>query len=304
MTAPPSWSSGDPELTARLGMPAQEGERVAFRNLLGVAQFAPAAPSGPPGAGMHVSPSAISQRFEVGPAQVIVEAAGGNVDQVAETARKRLHRRAYNVGATYPTQVAGYPGLGRVVQAKKKGQRPAGPPVVQSYAIVGPYALILSVNQADAAFATSLGQVALYPAAPPVISPIVRIPGADRYDVRERVIITRDWVKLTGHMSKGHIIQSSEQFAMEKLAELRGLMVNMAVDNWQPDVFLGGQPCVRDTFLHGGTSRSNSMVRSEFWWAGVVGGRGIQLFVTATKSIISLDEARPLRDVIVLLPPD
>jgi hypothetical protein len=317
MTAPPSWSSDDPEMTARLGVPpgqpemtarlgarARDGEPVAFRSLLGIAQFTQGAPYAAPGAGMHVNPSAISQQFTVGPASVTVETAGGTAEQVAEKVRKRLQRRAYTVGPTSPAQVGGYPGLWRVIQAKKRRRRPAGPPMAQMYTVVGPYSLMLTANQADAGFLATLGQVGLYPAAPPVITPVVRIPGADRYAVQEQVTITRDWVKLTGIVSRGQVTQSTDEFAMAKLAELRSRLVDMAVDNWQPDVFLDGRPCIRDTFLHGGAGRSSSMVRSEFWWAGVVGGRGIQLFVTATRSIISLDEARPLRDVVALLPPD
>ena len=330
MTAPPSWSSGDPGMTARLGTPAGDpgttarlgtpasdpgttarlgtpagdGRPVAFRNLLGIGQFAQAAPYGSPGAGMNVSGFNISQQFTVGPASVIVEAAGGTAEQVAEKARKRLQRMAYTIGPTTPAQVAGYPGLSRVIQAKKKRKRPAGQPMVQMYTVVGPCSLMLTASQAQAGFLATLGQIGLYPAAPPVITPVVRIQGADRYAVSEQVSISRDWAKLTAKVSPGQVTQSSDEFAMARLADMRSRLVDMAVDNWQPDVFLGGHPCVRDTFLHGGTGRSSSIVRSEYWWAGVVGGRGIQLFVTASRSIISLDEARPLRDIVALLPPD
>jgi hypothetical protein len=148
-----------------------------------------------------------------------------------------------------------------------------------------------------------IGNIALYPASPPVITPIVRIFGADANAVQEKVTITRNWVKLTALVSPGRVTQSTEEFAMASLADLRSKLPDLAVDNWQPDVFLGGQPCIRDTFLRGGVNRSDP-VRSEYWWAGVVNGRGIQLFVSSTRSIISLDEARPLRDVVVLLPPD
>jgi hypothetical protein len=299
MTAPPAWSSGEPEPTARPDMPAPDGERVAFCNLLGVAQFAPAAPAASPGAG----PSPLYQRFRVGQVLVIVAADGGSAEQVAETARKRLGS-PFKVGPTYPAQVAGYPGLGRVVQAKATRYKPAGPPEVQTYAVVGPYSLTLTADEVNAGSVSTVGQVSLYPAAPPVITPIVRIPAADRYDVEERVIIHRDSVKLTAIVSPGRVAKSSEEFAVTIVDGMRSRLPNIAVDNWQPDVFLGGQPCIQGRFLHVGAGLFDARVRSEFWWAGVVGGRGIQVFVSDTKSVVTLDEARPLRDVVVLLPPD
>jgi hypothetical protein len=252
---------------------------------------------------MHVDPSAISLHFTVGPVTVLVETATGTVEQRAESARKSLRRRGYDIGPVSHAGVAGYAGLARTVRAKKKGRRPAGPPVVQMYTIIGPYAVMVSVTQAQAGLAATLGQIGLYPAAPPVISPLVRIPAVDRYAVEEKITITRNWVKLTALVSPGAVTMSGDEFAMASLADLRSRIPDLEVDNWRPDVFLGGQPCIRDTFLRGGR-RSSDPVRSEFWWAGVVNGRGIQLFVSGTKSIIGLDEAQPLRDLVVLLPPD
>jgi hypothetical protein len=301
MTAPPSWSPGDQDASHRQGMPGPQGAGAGFRNLLGIVAFAPAAnPAGP--AGMHVDPATISMQFTVGPLAVNVEAARGDVRQRAAAAGKRLGRRRYTVGPVSPAEVAGYAGLSRVACAKKWRNRPAGQPLIQMYTIVGPYALTLTVPQTSAGFERTLGQISLYAAAPAVLTPIVRIPGADAHAVKEKVTITRNWAKLTALVSPGHVTQSTEDFAMTSLNTIRSKLQDLAADQWQPDVFLGGQPCVRDTFLRGGVNRD--AVRSEYWWAGVVNGRGIQLIVSATKSIISYEEARPLSDVVVLLPPD
>jgi hypothetical protein len=303
MTAPPSWSPGDQDAPSRHGQPDPQGADAQFRNLLGIAGFASASPARPPGVtGMHVDPAAVTMQFTVGPLTAMVETARGDVQQRAASAGKRLGRRRYTVGPVSPADVAGYAGLSRIVCAKKWRNRPAGQPLTQMYTIIGPYALTLTLPQASAGFERSLGQVNLFPAAPPVITPIVRISGASASAVKEKVTITRNWVKLTALVSAGHVSQSTDEFAMASLNALRSQLRDLAVDQWQADVFLGGYPCVRDTFLRGGMNRD--AVRSEYWWAGVVNGRGIQLIVSATKSIISFDEARPLSDVVVLLPPD
>jgi hypothetical protein len=288
-------------------MSVTQGGSVPFRSLLGIVPLTPAAfpgiaaPSGP--MGLHVHAFAISQRFTIGQVTVGVEAARGDLQQRAETAGKLLQRSGYTVGPASPALVAGYAGLARVISVKKRGRRPAGQPVLQKYTILGPYSLTLGVPLDAAAAESSLGQITLSPAAAPVMTPVVRIPGADTYGVEEKVKITWDRVRLSALVSPRHLTQSTDEFALASLASLRARLPGMAVDNWQPDAFLGRQPCVRDTFLHG-VSDNKSVVRSEYWWAGVVNGRGIQLFVTATRSIISLDEARPLIHAVVLLPPE
>jgi hypothetical protein len=307
MTAPPLWPPGGQDASYQPGSPGPQGAAAGFRNLLGIMGFAtaasPGSPVGPPRvSGMNVDPLAVTMQFTVGPLTAMVEIARGDVQQRAASAGKRLGRRHYMVGPVTPDNVAGYGGLSRIVCAKKWRNRPAGQPLVQMYAIVGPYALTLTLPQTSAGLERSLGQVNLFPPAPPVITPIVRISGASASAVKEKVTITRDWAKLTALVSAGTVNQSTDEFAMASLNTMRSQLRDLAVDQWQPDVFLGGQPCVRDTFLRGGMNRD--AVRSEYWWAGVVNGRGIQLFVSATKSIISFDEARPLSDVVVLLPPD
>jgi hypothetical protein len=305
MTAPPSWPPGD-QATSRQGMPAAQPGSVPFRSLLGIVPFAPygftgaSAPAGP--MGLHVDPLAISQRFSIGKVSLGVEAARGDLQQRAESAGKKLRRSGYTVGPASPASVAGYAGLARVVSVKPKGKRPAGQPILQKYAIIGPCSVTLSVPLDAAAAEGSLGQITLSPAVAPVMTPVVQIPGADTYGVEEKVKITWGPVTFSALVSPRQITQSTEEFALASLANLRARLPDMAVDNWQPDAFFGGQPCVRDTFLHG-VSNSRSVVRSEYWWAGVVNGRGIQLFAAATKSIISLDEARPLTNTVVLLPP-
>jgi hypothetical protein len=306
MTAPPSWPSGDPEATASRALPAGQEERAAFRNLLGVAPlitsgaFTAAGPVGAPG--LQVNPATISQHFTVGPVSLVVQPASGSPEQLAETARKRMRRRrrGYGFGPTNPAEVAGYPGVARVITTKKRRGQPASPPVIQMYAIVGPYGVMVTSPQGSRA--PAIGSVGLYPAAPPVISPIVRLPGIDPLSVEEKLTISRGSVKLTGIVSARPVTRSTDEFAMDVLAKLRSQIPDLAVDNWQPDVFLGGHACVRDTFLRGGLR--GAPLRSEFWWAGVIAGRGVQLLVSGTKSIIDLQEAMPLRDVVVLLPPD
>jgi hypothetical protein len=306
MTAPPSWPSGDPEATADRPTPVGPGEHAAFRNLLGVAPsvtsgaFTSAGPVGAPG--LRINPATTSQHFTIGPVSLVVQPTTGTPEQYAETARKRMRRRrrGYSFGPVYPAEVAGYPGVARVITTRKRRRLPASPPMTQMYAIVGPYGLIVTSPQDRPV--PAIGPVGLFPAAPPVISPIVRLPGTDPRSVEEKLTISQGSMKLTGIVSAGQVTSSTDEFAMGVLARLQSQIADLAVDQWQPDAFLGGHACVRDTFLRGGVGGTS--VRSEFWWAGVVGGRGVQVLVSGTKSIIDLREALPLRDVVVLLPPD
>jgi hypothetical protein len=279
----------------------------------------PPGPAGQPA--IPLDPATIALRFTVGPAEVTLGIAKVGVEKFAENVRRRLRRRqrsavgpryyawpgfGYSTGygnrykfePTYPAQVAGYPGLARVMTVKARRQAPQR--VIQMYAIVGPYAMTLTVPETQAAY--DPGPVTLYPPAPPVITPVVRMPAASADTVGEKLTMDRGTLRLTGIVTPGRITMSTQDFALSTLADLRSRTPDLAVDNWQPDVFFGGLPCVRNTFLRGGLS-GGSAVRSEFWWAGVVGGRGVQVFVSGTKSIIGLDDAR-LRDVLVVLPPD
>lgn len=305
MTAPPWQSSGDPRAAAQPGMRAGGGARAGFRNYLGVAQliqataFTAAGPVGAPG--LQVGPGSISQRFIVGPESLTVETGAGTPEQFADTVRKRLRKtnRGYKFGPVSPAQVAGYQGVARALTGRKRRGKPAPPPATQMYTVVGPYAVTVTLTGPAQ---PALGSLGLYPAAPPVITPVVRLPDADPLSVEERLTISRGSIKLTAILSSGNVTGSADAYATGVLRTLQSQLADLAVDNSQPDVFLGGQPCVRAGFLRGGLR--GQQIRSEFWWAGVVGGRGIQLLVSGTKSIISLQEALPLRDVVVLLPPD
>ncbi|MGH3159399.1 MAG: hypothetical protein ACRDNF_22885 [Streptosporangiaceae bacterium] len=81
----------------------------------------------------------------------------------------------------------------------------------------------------------------------------------------------------------------------------RGATAEISVNEGEPDMFLANQYCIRHTFVTGGV-KAGSAVRSEYWWAGVVAGYGVQIFVVGTKSIIDLDQARGLKDAVVLSP--
>jgi hypothetical protein len=183
-SSPTSWSQDGPPAAAP-GLPRQAGPALEFRNLLGIAL--PPGPVGQPA--IPVDPATIALRFTVGPVEVSLEIAKHGGEQFAENARRQLRRRQrsavgsryppwldfgygtrYKFGPTHPAQVAGYPGLARVitVKARRRERR-----LIQMYAIVGPYAMTLRVPEAQAAH--ELGPVTLYPAKPPVITPVVRM---------------------------------------------------------------------------------------------------------------------------------
>lgn len=307
------------EVTAP-GLRAETSPGVPFRNLLGVAESVPFTPApGQPGG--PVSPPTITLRFDVGPVSVLVETASGDLWHVAEATRRKIRRRpgsyfapryypwlgssrpGYSFEPTSPAQVAGYPGLARVITVHTRNR--VCQCVVQMYTVVGPYAMTLTAPHAQAAH--DLGRLGLYPAAPPVITPVVRMPSVSADAIEEHLTIASGNLRLTAAVAPGTITMSSQDFAQAILADLRDRIPDLAADDWEPDVFLGGLPCVRDTFVRGGLSGATAVataVRSEFWWAGVAGGRGVEVFVTGRNSIIGLDDARPLRDVLVALPAD
>jgi hypothetical protein len=336
-TSPPSWSPGGPEVVdqpgrddedqhlsevAAPGLPTVAGPRVPFRNLLGVTEAAPVTSAGPADQpGIPVTPATITLRFDVGPVSVTLETAKGDLWQVAEAARGKMLRRPgayfapnyypwlgsdysrhglrYSFEPTSPAQVAGYPGLARVITVHTRNRMSQYG--VQMYTVVGPYAVTLTAPHGQAAH--DLGRLRLYPAAPPVTTPVVRMPSVSADAVEEHLTMVRGNLRLTAAVAPGHVSISGQDFALAILADLRSRIPDLAAGDWEPDVFLGGQPCVRDTFVRGGLSGATA-VRSEFWWAGVADGRGVEVFVTGRNSIIGLDDATPLRDVLVALPPD
>jgi hypothetical protein len=247
----------------------------------------------------------ISQQFNLGSMHVVVEpATEPSLDKLLSTTGKRLRRAGYTCGKPYPAEVAGVPdGRGRVVARKKKGRRPASAPQQQLYAMLGPYSLALTVPEAQAGLARDFGPVTVAPVAPPAIVPFVRMAVPGTTGVAERLVLTEGRARLTAVISRDPVSGSSDQFAMSSLQTIMNGLKDAAVNEGQPDMFLGDQYCIRHTFVIGGV-RTGSAVRSEYWWAGVVAGYGIQIFVVGTKSIIDLDHARGLKDTVVLIPPD
>jgi hypothetical protein len=167
--------------------------------------------------------------------------------------------------------------------------------------MIGPYSLVLTVAEGQAGRAREFGPIMLDAPVAPAITPVVRLLAADRSPVEETIVLTRQNARLTAVISPRPVTTTNDEFAMASLENIRSRLPNMAVGDWQPDEFLGGRPCVRHTFVHGGVG-SGGVVRSEFWWAGVMAERGIQIFVLGTKSIIDLDQARQLQDLVVLVP--
>ena len=293
MTAMPSWPAGDPEtIGARRTTDSATG-REPFRSLLGAI---PAADD--------LGPPEISSQFKIGDVHLVLEpVATTSVDDFVDITGRRLRRRGYSCGPPYRAEVGGFAdGRARVVAKKKRFRRPGGEPQLQLYALTGPYSLILTVTEAQAGLADDLGPIRVDPPPSPAITPVVQMPAVGRSAVEEKLILTRRNVRLTAVVSPGPITTSTDDFAITRLESMRSQLPDMAVGDWQPDVFLGGWLCARHTFVHGGV-RAGEVVRSEYWWAGVVMDRGIQIFVLGTKAIIDLDHARRLQGLAVLVPP-
>jgi hypothetical protein len=291
MTVPPSWSPGRPGTAVRWRPPVPDGPpgTAPFRSFIGALP-----PGGNPGVPQ------ISMQFALPGLQVTVEPAAAGLDEFVETIRRRLKTRGYHCGPAYETPVAGYPdGRGRVVIRRKRGRAPQGEPQLQLYALAGPFSLVLTISEAHDELAAGIGPVWLYPPAPPAATPVVQIPAADLSSVTETLAITQGGARLAAVVSAGLVEVPPEQFVAASLSQLQSQHPTMAVGGWQHDVFLGGRPCIGHAFVHG--SRIGENVRSEFWWAGVVAGRGVQISVVGTKSIIDLDQARRLRDLVIPL---
>jgi hypothetical protein len=289
MTAQPSWPPPGQDASGR---GHTEGAGAGYRNLL----VAFAAAGGPP-------PSHLSLRFQTGPLHVAVEPTTPPLDQYIETVRKRLRRGGYSFGPVSQAPVAGYAdGRVRVVTKKKRRGSPAGEPQFQAYTLAGPYAVLLTVAETQAGLAQAFGPVQLYPAGPPAITPVVRLPVPGPASVEERLTLTQGGVRLTALVPAGQVTASAEEYAVSSLDRMISARPTLKVGDRQPDVFLGGWPCLRHTFVHTGASLREP-VRSEFWWCGVAAGRGIQIFALGTKSIIDLGQARQMANLVGLLPP-
>jgi hypothetical protein len=292
MTAQPSWPPPGQDAASPSPTGGAGGGYgfAAYRNLL----------SAVPAAG---GPYEFALRFQSGPLHVVVEPAGPSLDQFVETAGKRLRRAGFSCGPVSQVPVAGYPdGRARVLTKKKRRGNPAGEPQLQFYTLAGPYGVVLTVAQAQGALAEGFGPIQLYPAVQPAITPIVQLPVTDPASVQERLILSQAGVRLTAMAMAGQVTASAEEYALTSLNTMLGNAPTLKVGDRQPDVFLGGWPCLRHTFVHTGASLRDA-VRSEFWWAGVAAGRGIQIFVLGTKSIIDLGQARQMANLVGLVPP-
>jgi len=290
MTGMPTWSPGD--LEAHSYQRTATGPPGLYRNKLGAVQPADS----------RLTPE-ISLRFSVGLMQVIVEnATEPSLDQLVKASGRRLRRAGYKCMPPYPTEVAGLAdGRGRTSVKKRKLRQPAGEPLFQLFAMPGPYSLLLTVPEAQAGLARNLAPVRIDPPAPPAIVPITWIPVPDLSAVTEQLILTVRGIRLTAMITSEPVTASSDQFALSSLQSMASRLGNRAVSEGQPDTFLGGQYCIRHTFVLGGGT--GSAVRSEYRWAGVVAGYGVQVFVLGTRTIIDAENARRLMDYVVLIPP-
>jgi hypothetical protein len=292
MTAQSSWPPSGRDAASQWRAEGAGGYGfAAYRNLLSAA---------PEGGSM--GPADVSLRFQSGPLHVAVEPTASSLDQFVATARKRLRRGGFSCGPASQAPVAGVPdGRVRVVTKKKGRGSPAGEPQLQLCMLAGPYAVTLTVAQAQAGLAEAFGPIQLYPGNPPAITPVVQLPVPEPASVEERLILGQAGVRLTALAAAGQVTASAEEYAMTSLANMLNHTPTLKVGDRQPDVFLGGWPCLRHTFVHTGASLRDP-VRSEFWWAGVAAGRGIQIFALGTKSIIDLGQARQMANLIGLLP--
>jgi hypothetical protein len=293
VTAQPSWPPSDQDTASRWRTEKAGGGYgfAGYRNLLSAAP-----------AGRSPSPSDISLRFQSGPLHVAIQPTASPLDQFVETVRKRLRRGGFSTGPASRAPVAGFPdGRVHVLTRKKRRGIPAGEPQLQLYTLAGPYAVILTVAQAQAGLAQAFGPIQLDPGSPPAITPIVQLPVPDPASVEERLTLSQAGVHLTALAAAGQVTTSAEEYAMTSLDTMLSHTPTLKVGDRQPDVFLGGWPCLRHTFVHTGASLS-APVRSEFWWAGVAAGRGIQIFALGAKSIIDLGQARQMANLVGLLP--
>jgi hypothetical protein len=295
MTAQPSWPPSGQDAASQWRTEGEGGGGYGFavyRNLLSAA---------PVGGG--TSTSGITLRFQSGPLHISVEPTALPLDQFVQTVRKRMRRGGFSCGPVSQSPVAGFAdGRVQVVTKKKRRGSPAGEPQLQLYTLAGPYAVTLTVAQAQAGLAEAFGPIQLYPGVPATISPIVQLPVSDPASVEERLVLNQAGVRVTALAAAGQVTASAEEYATTSLDTMLSRAPTLKVGDRQPDVFLGGWPCLRHTFVHTGTSLRDP-VRSEFWWSGVAAGRGIQIFVLGTKSIIDLGHARQMANLIGLLNP-
>jgi hypothetical protein len=291
MTGMSAWSPGDPGASS--DQPTTTDRPGFYRNKLGAIW-----PSN------SRLTAAISMQFSIGPMQVTIERAGAaGLDELAKASGRRLRRAGYKCGPLFRTEVVGLAdGRGRTFIKKPKFRKPAGESILQLFALPLPYCITLTVPEVQAEMARNLGPIRIDPPAPPAISPLTWIPVPDLPGIGEKLILTVPDMRLTAMITSDPVTASTDQFAMDCLYGITTRLGNAAMGEAQPDTFLGGQYCIRRTFVHGGGT--GSAVRSEYWWAGAVAGYGVQIFVLGTKTIIDVEHARQLMDFVALIPPN
>ncbi len=230
---------------------------------------------------------------------ISVEPAGPGIDQYLQTVRKRLKARRYVFEQAFPAEVAGNPdGRGQWVAPKGNKQNRQ----LQLCAVTGGVAIMITASQASAGFIQAAGPVQFAHPPVPGLLPLVRLPAVDSSAVEERITLVHKGgpgpgIRLAAIVTARTVTGSADGYAAGALARLRQRSPDLAIGEPEPDVFLGGHYCVRRTLLHSSASL-RAATQNEFWWAGVVAGRGVQVSALGLNSIIGLPPAAWLRDLI------
>jgi hypothetical protein len=253
----------------------------------------------------------VSARLETGGLVITLEPAGGaTLDDFAAARRKDLRYQRCACGPPVPATAGGYPGVAMTVTPKPGAraggsalrtrprwyaERPAGPHV-RLYALVGPYSLTVAAGL-DQQQALDVAPVIVEPPAPPLMSPVIRLPSVGGQWVDEHLILGEAAVRLTALVSHTSVTGPPGDYARQQISRLQGGRPGLDVGDERPDMFLGGWPCLRVTAVGQDPA---GRVRSEYWWVGVANGHGVTIRGSGTKSIIEPDQARRLRDLVVL----
>lgn len=261
---------------------------VPYRSCLGVMQ-----PAG------QASWPAAAAEFAVGGMVITVRpAASADLDAHVSRERKQRKRAGWSCGHPQPSPVAGYPD-GRLLPMRSKRARGAAPQV-RLFTLAGAYLVTVWADEAQAGLAQSLGPVLVEPPVPPLVTPVVRVPGTGGPPPAELLVLTEGAVRLAVQASAGPVTASTDDYAAAALSDLAARLPGTTLGSARRDVFLGGWPCTRVTAVAGG---ERTPVRSEYWWVGTAAGRGYTFFGAGTKSIIDAEQACRLRDLVVAIPP-
>ena len=270
-----------------VGHPAGRGQAVPFRSSLMACQ--------PQGGPFPVPLLRLTLPHLI----ISAEPAGPGVDPYLQLVRKRLKARRYVIEQPFRAEVAGNPdGRGQWVAPKGSKQDRQ----LQLYAVAGGVAIMITASQANAGCIPAAGPVQFAHPPVPGLLPLVRLPAVDSSAVEERITLVHKGgpgpgVKLAAIVTARTVTASADGYAAEALARLRQRSPDLAIGEPEPDAFLGGHYCIRRTLLHSSASL-RAATRNEFWWAGVVAGRGVQVSALGLNSIIGLPAAAWLRDLI------